>query len=71
MNKLMVWFQRQAGLADDAVNFPVLLAIAGSRWEIGWFGVNSWTQTSTKIPLESSKYGGSCVKSYNNNKGTK
>jgi hypothetical protein len=35
----------------------MLLAMAGSRWEIGWFGVNFWTQTSTKIPLESSDQG--------------
>jgi hypothetical protein len=60
MNKLMVWFQRRAGLADGAVNFVrdteklMLLAMAGSQMEIGWFGVNFWTQTSTKIPLESS-----------------
>ncbi len=32
----------------------MLLAMAGSRWEIGWFGVNIWTQASTKILLESS-----------------
>ncbi len=64
MNKLMVWFQRQVGLADGAVNFHeghrkklMLLAMAGSQWEIGWFGVNFWTQTSTKIPLESSDQG--------------
>jgi hypothetical protein len=49
----MLWFQRRAGLADGAVNFH-LLAMAGSRWEIGLFGVKFWTQTSTKIPLESS-----------------
>ncbi len=64
MNKLMVWFQRRAGLADGAVIFCeghrkklMLLAMAGSRWEIVSFGVNFWTQTSTKIPLESSDQG--------------
>jgi hypothetical protein len=37
MNKLMVWFQRQAGLADGTINFCegqkklMLLAMAGSR----------------------------------------
>jgi hypothetical protein len=31
----------------------MVVAIAGSQWEIGWLGVNFWTQTSTKIPLES------------------
>ncbi len=35
----------------------MLLAMAESRWEIGWFGVNFCTQTSTKIPLESSDQG--------------
>jgi hypothetical protein len=35
----------------------MLLAMAGSRWEIGWFGVNFGAQTSTKIPLESSDQG--------------
>jgi hypothetical protein len=61
MDKLMVWFQRRVGLADGAVKFCeghrkklMLLAMAGSRWEIGWFGVNFWTQTTTKIPLENS-----------------
>ncbi len=29
----------------------MLLSMAGSWWEIGWFGINFWTQTSTKIPL--------------------
>jgi hypothetical protein len=49
MNKLIVWFQRQMGLADGTKNFCeghrkklMLLAIAGSRCEIGWFGVNFW-----------------------------
>jgi hypothetical protein len=64
MNKLMVWFQCRAGLADGAVNFHeghrkklMLLAMAGSQWEIGWFGANFRTQMSTKIPLESSDQG--------------
>ncbi len=35
----------------------MLLAIAGSRWENVWFGVKFQTQTSTKIPLESSDQG--------------
>jgi hypothetical protein len=59
MNKLMVWFQQRAGLADGTVNFHeghrrklMLLAMAGSRWEIGWFGVNFWQPRY--IPLESS-----------------
>ncbi len=50
MNKLMVWFQHRAGLADGTVNFCeghrkklMLLAMAGSRWENVWFGVNFWT----------------------------
>jgi hypothetical protein len=50
----------------------MLQALAGSQWEIGWFGVNFQTHMSTKTPLESShqgllidviKHGGSCVKS--------
>jgi hypothetical protein len=36
---------------------PMLLAIAGSRWETSWFEVEFQTQTSTKIPLESSHQG--------------
>ncbi len=35
----------------------MLLEMAGSWWEISWFGVNFWTQTSTRIPLESSCQG--------------
>ncbi len=35
----------------------MLLAIAGSRGENCWFGVKFQTQTSTKIPLESSDQG--------------
>ncbi len=35
----------------------MLLAIAGSRGENSWFGVKFQTQTSTKIPLESSDQG--------------
>jgi hypothetical protein len=35
----------------------MLLAIAGSRWETSWFEVKFQTQTSTKIPLESSHQG--------------
>jgi hypothetical protein len=64
MNKLMVWFQHRAGLADGAVIFLwrtqqtlMLLAIAGSRWENVWFGVKIQTKTSTKIPLKSSEQG--------------
>ncbi len=63
-NKLMVWFQCRAGLADGAVIFCqvtqqklMLLAMAGSQWEIGWVGVKFQIQTSTKIPLESSHHG--------------
>jgi hypothetical protein len=35
----------------------MLLAIAGSGGENSWFGVEFQTQTSTKIPLESSDQG--------------
>ncbi len=35
----------------------MLLAIAGSQWETSWFEVKFQTQTSTKIPLESSYQG--------------
>jgi hypothetical protein len=34
-----------------------LAATLGSRWENGWFGIKFQTQTSTKIPLESSDQG--------------
>ncbi len=51
-------------LADGAVIFLwrtqqklMLLAIAGSQGENGWFGVKFQTQTSTMIPLESSDQG--------------
>ncbi len=51
-------------MADGAVNFCgghskplMLLAIAGSQWETCWFEVKYQTQTSTKIPLESSHQG--------------
>ncbi len=51
------------GLADGTVNFVrdteklMLRAMAGSQWEVGWFGVNFLTQTSTRILLESSDQG--------------
>ncbi len=54
----------------------MLLAIRGSGWEIGWFGVSFLMQTLTKIPLKSSYQGLLIdvikiwlfrVKSYNNN----
>ncbi len=32
----------------------LLAAMPGSWWENGWFGPKKWTQTSTKILLESS-----------------
>jgi hypothetical protein len=35
----------------------MLLAIAGTGGENSWFGVKFQTQTSTKIPLESSDQG--------------
>jgi hypothetical protein len=35
----------------------MLLAIAGSGGENSWFGVKFQTQTSTKIPFESSDQG--------------
>jgi hypothetical protein len=35
----------------------MLLAIAGSGGQNSWFGVKFQTQTSTKIPLESSNQG--------------
>jgi hypothetical protein len=35
----------------------MLLAIAGSGGQNSWFGVKVQTQTSTKIPLESSDQG--------------
>jgi hypothetical protein len=57
----MVLFQRRAGSADGAVNCCgghikklMLLAIAGPGGQNSWFGVKFQTQTSTKIPLESS-----------------
>jgi hypothetical protein len=35
----------------------MLLAMAGSKWEIGWFGINFWTQASINIQLETSDQG--------------
>ncbi len=32
----------------------LLATMPGSWWRNGWFGLKKWTQTSTKIPLESS-----------------
>ncbi len=71
---LMNWGQYEF-LGGDGQNL-LLAAIPGFWRGNGWFGVNFWTPTSTKIPLESSfqqlfigviKYGGFSVKSYDTN----
>ncbi len=47
------WLMALCIFVEDTANL-MLLALAGSQWETSRFKVNFQTQTSTKIPLESS-----------------